>query len=87
MTEPLLRFGALLVATGMRLAQVVAVRLGVRGQRADDGGRVGVDVGQRRHGGRCAGGAGAAPEVTHPPDASPSGARRTSRRPVSREAQ
>ena len=33
-------------AAGVRLAQVVGVRLGERGQGADHGGRVGIDIGQ-----------------------------------------
>ena len=45
-------------------AQVVAVRLGVGGERPQHSGGVGVHVRQRRHGGAVAGGA-AAPTDTH----------------------
>ena len=57
------------------LAQVVGVRLGVGRERADDGGGVGVDVGERRHGGRAARGARAATQGAHGGRRYPSGAR------------
>ncbi len=44
-------------ALGVLGAQVVAVGFGVGGERAEDRGRVGVDVRQRRDGGTAAGGA------------------------------
>src|SRR5690242_14793982 len=47
------------------LAQVVGVRLGVGGERADDGGRVGVDVGERGDGGATARGARASAQRAH----------------------
>ena len=58
------------------LAQVVGVRLGVGRERADDGGLVGVDVGQRGDRGTAARGARATPDRTHgatvpPPSPSP----------------
>jgi len=46
-------------------AQVVAVRLGVHGQRAEHGGRLGVDIGEGRHGGLAARGAATAAKRTH----------------------
>ena len=55
---------------GVRGAQVVAVRLGVGGQRAEDGGGVGVDVGERRDSGAAARGAGAAADRAHGPNGS-----------------
>ena len=51
--------------TGVLLAQVVGVRLGIRRERPDDGGRVGVDVGERRHRGAAAGGPRAAAQWAH----------------------
>lgn len=50
---------------GMWLAEVVAVRLGVRRERADDRRRVGVGVGERGDGGRRARDSRAAPEGAH----------------------
>lgn len=50
---------------GVPLAQVVAVRLGVGGERPDDGGPIGVDVGERRNGRDGARGARAAPDRAH----------------------
>ncbi len=47
------------------LAEVVAVRLGVRRQRAEDRRRVGVDVGQRGHGRTPAGGPRTASDQAH----------------------
>src|SRR5882757_85675 len=44
-------------ARGVLRTQVVAVGFGVGGERAEDRGRVGVDVRQRRDGGAAAGGA------------------------------
>src|SRR5512138_3935248 len=60
-------------AAGMRLAQVVRVRLGERRQGADDGGRIAVDVGQC--GDRLSGTAvpGAAPWGPHGGTLSPRG--------------
>lgn len=52
-------------ALGVGLAQVVAVRLGVGGERADDGRAVGIDVGERRDGRGGARGARAAPDRAH----------------------
>ena len=49
----------------VRLAEVIRVRLSVRRQRADHGGRVGVDVGERGHGGQRTRGARTAPDRTH----------------------
>ena len=53
----------------VQLAQVVGVRLGVRRERAEDGGLVGVDVGQRVDRGATAGGARTATGEAHAPDA------------------
>ena len=50
---------------GVGGAQVVAVRLGVGGQRAEDGGRVGVDVGERRDRRATAGGPRTAADGAH----------------------
>ncbi len=50
---------------GVLGAQVVAVRLGVGRQRAEDRRRIGVDVRQRRDGGTAAGGARTATYRTH----------------------
>jgi len=51
--------------SGVLLAQVVRVRFGERGERTDDGGRIGVDVGQRRDSKPGAAVAGATPWRPH----------------------
>ena len=65
---------------GVLLAQVVAVRFGVDGQRAHHGGPVGVDVGERGDGRKGARSARAASDRAHNPD----GSRPASRRPATR---
>lgn len=52
-------------AAGVLFAEVVRMRLGERGERTDDGGRVGVHVGQRRDGKPGAAVAGATPWRPH----------------------
>jgi hypothetical protein len=52
-------------ALAVHLAQVVRVRLGVRRERAEDSGHVGVDVGQGRDRGTPAGGTGTAAGSGH----------------------
>ena len=52
-------------ASGVPGAQVVAVWLGVGRQRAEDGRRLGVDIGEGRHGGLAARGAATAAKRTH----------------------
>ena len=53
--------------SGVLFAKVVRVRLGERGERTDNSGRVGVDVGQRRDSKPRAAVAGATPWETSPP--------------------
>jgi hypothetical protein len=50
---------------GVVSAQVITVRLDVRGERAQNGGRVSVDVREREHCGRFARGAGADTDGAH----------------------
>lgn len=50
---------------GVHIAEVVSVRITHRGQGAEDGGGVGVDVGQRGRGSSAAGDAGTATTVAH----------------------
>ncbi len=52
------------------LAQVVAVRFGLHGERPHDGGTIGVDIGERGDGRTGAGGTGATPDRAHGPDGS-----------------
>lgn len=52
-------------ASGVPGAQVVAMRLGVGGQRAEHGSRLGVDIGEGGHGGLAARGAATPAKRTH----------------------
>ena len=65
---------------GVLVAQVVGVRLGLGGERADDGGGVGVDVGERGHRELGAPGSRTPPHAQHVRDDSAWTARRPVRR-------
>lgn len=56
-------------ALAVELTQVIGMGFGVRREWAEDGGLVGVHIGERGHRGTPAGGTGAAAQGTHGPEA------------------